>query len=166
TLSNDGIGSGKLVSADALLISLNRRLSPEAQPGALAVELENFSGFNKELLVHLNWNTATEENNYGFEVERKKMRVSGINIQEQNTLPITLSSKQDWIKLGFVEGSGTSTTPHSYSYVDEVTQTGTYIYRLRQIDHNGAFQYSSEMNVTISGYPNSFSLEQNYPNPF
>jgi uncharacterized lipoprotein YddW (UPF0748 family) len=166
TLSNDGIGSGKLVSADALLISLNRRLSPDAQPGALSVEFENFSGFYKELLVHLNWNTATEENNYGFEVERKKMRVSGFDIREQNTLPITLSSKQDWIKLGFVEGSGTSTTPHSYSFVDEVTRAGTYIYRLRQIDHNGAFRYSSEMNVTISGYPNSFSLEQNYPNPF
>ncbi len=121
--------------------------------GTLPVELVDFSGFNKQLNVHLNWKTAAEVDNYGFEVERKTIDNGKLTID-------------NWSKIGFVEGSGTSNTARSYTFVDAVIKSGTYTYRLRQIDRNGAFRYSPEMNVTITGYPKSYSLEQNFPNPF
>ncbi|MDP1676766.1 MAG: glycosyl hydrolase family 18 protein [Bacteroidota bacterium] len=124
--------------------------------GTLPVELENFSGFNTQLLIHLNWKTATEENNYGFEIERRA--AENRSLEGNGSLA--------WGKIGFVAGSGTTNTPRSYTHVDAVTTSGTFTYRLRQIDRNGAFRYSSEMNVTIIGYPEAYLLEQNFPNPF
>ncbi|MFZ4622156.1 MAG: family 10 glycosylhydrolase [Bacteroidota bacterium] len=146
-VSNSGIVAGKLVSADAVLISLNRKLSPNADPGSLPVELEGFYGFHSRLNVHLYWNTATEQENLGFDIERK-------------------SSAGVWKKLGFVEGKGTANSPNAYSYIDAVTQAGSYFYRLRQTDHDGIVSYSPEVTVIVKGYPEEYSLEQNYPNPF
>ena len=71
-----------------------------------------------------------------------------------------------WTKVGFVTGHGTTNSPQQYSYSDNVGTAGTYSYRLKQIDHNGAFTYSQEIRVEVGGVPKEFALAQNYPNPF
>ena len=85
-------------------------------------------------------------NNKGYEVQRK---VNG----------------GDWEPIGYVNGSGTTIIPHSYSYTDEIDEPGSYSYRLKQLDYDGSFSYSKEIEVNIA-LPNRSSLEQNYPNPF
>ena len=67
--------------------------------------------------------------------------------------------------IGYVDGHGTTTEPQEYSYIDNTVETGTYYYRLKQIDFNGQYEYSDEIEVEVNG-PLTFALEQNYPNPF
>ncbi len=95
--------------------------------------------------VKLDWVTATEVNNKGFSVERK--------IKEG-----------DWETLAFVEGYGTTTERHNYTYTDNINQTGKVHYRLNQIDFDGGFEYSDILEVNV--IPAEYTLEQNYPNPF
>ncbi|MCB0749133.1 MAG: T9SS type A sorting domain-containing protein, partial [Ignavibacteriae bacterium] len=118
---------------------------------ALPVELTTFSALTEENKVELNWETATEVNNYGFEIERQKA-------EDGNR---TLA----WEKIGFVEGHGNSNSPKVYSYKDNSVVSGSYYYRLKQIDIDGAFEYSDVVEVKIET-PNKFELSQNYPNPF
>jgi hypothetical protein len=88
----------------------------------------------------------------GFEIEK--------------TVVSDQSSVIRWNKVGFVEGSGTSNAPKSYSFCDKNISSGKYSYRLKQIDRDGKFEYSKEVEVTAAGAPNAFALSQNYPNPF
>jgi hypothetical protein len=67
--------------------------------------------------------------------------------------------------IGYVNGHGTTTEPQEYSYVDNTVETGTYFYRLKQIDFLGTYDYSDEIEVEVNG-PLTFDLKQNYPNPF
>jgi len=118
---------------------------------ALPVELLSFTAESATEGVELKWNTATETNNYGFEVERK--------------LSSLVSARDDnWSKIGFVEGNGTTNAPKSYSFTDK-SANGKTSYRLKQIDRDGKFEYSKMVEVTVSA-PKGFALEQNYPNPF
>ena len=110
------------------------------------VELTSFTANVSGNSVNLNWKTATELNNSGFEIQRK-------------------SNNDQFEKVGHVAGSGTTTEPKAYTYTDNSLVVGNYTYRLKQVDFNGAFEYSNEINVDISG-PVQYSLEQNYPNPF
>ncbi|GAB4293002.1 MAG: hypothetical protein Kow0098_13590 [Ignavibacteriaceae bacterium] len=119
---------------------LNIQLTPEDVP----VELTSFTASANGNRVTLNWQTATETNNSGFEIQRKE---SG------------------WEKVGFVPGFGTTAKQHNYSFVDENLNSGVYQYRLKQIDYDGSFEYSNTVEAEIS-LPAEFSLEQNYPNPF
>ncbi len=119
---------------------------------ALPVELTTFAAFEEENKVALNWETATEVNNYGFEIERQKATETSINLS-------------NWEKIGFVEGHGNSNSPKVYSYTDNTVVSGEYYYRLRQVDIDGQFEYSDIVEVAIAP-PNSFELSQNYPNPF
>ncbi len=113
----------------------------------LPVELTSFSAILKDKKVLLNWSTATEVNNYGFDVER-------------------MMDGEDWNALGFVEGNGNSNSPKEYSFVDNtVSNAGTYYYRLKQIDNDGTYEYSNQIEVDFEA-PNSLELNQNYPNPF
>jgi hypothetical protein len=75
-----------------------------------------------------------------------------------------VKSQTEWQRIGFVEGKGTTTEIQSYSFTDK-PEPGMYKYRLKQIDFNGTFAYSSEVEAEVRA-PNVFSLEQNYPNPF
>ncbi|MCL4279326.1 MAG: T9SS type A sorting domain-containing protein, partial [Ignavibacteriaceae bacterium] len=87
----------------------------------------------------------TETNNQGFEVQR--------------------SNGSEFITIGFVEGHGTTTETQTYSYSDRTVNVGTYSYRLKQVDFNGTFEYSSIVEVDVPA-PVEFALDQNYPNPF
>jgi hypothetical protein len=115
------------------------------------VELVSFAGNINRNSVNLNWSTATEINNSGFEIER-----SVISNEVRNLI---------WEKRGFVNGKGTTTETQSYSYIDENLVSGKYLYRLKQIDFDGTFEYSNEVEVIVA-LPNRFELSQNYPNPF
>ncbi len=121
----------------------------------IPVELASFSAIVEGQKVHLNWQTATELNNRGFDIERKNPSL--------NTLQGADNSS--WEKIGYVTGSGSSSEIKSYSFIDDKVTAGIYTYRLKQIDFDGSFQYSNEVEVNIS-LPGKFSLNQNYPNPF
>ena len=118
--------------------------------GGIPVELLSFTSFVIDCKVTLNWQTATETNNQGFLIERRK------TLDER---------REEWQNIGFVNGNGTATEIQSYLFVDKDLQTGRYEYRLKQIDFDGTFEYSKTIEVEI-GTPTKFSLEQNYPNPF
>lgn len=122
-------------------------------PGSVTpVELSSISASSQISSITLQWKTATEINNYGFEIERRN-----VNSEQQ--------TGNEWHKIGFVRGSGTSNAPQSYSYIDAGLSAGAYIYRLKQIDHNGTFQYSKSVEVCVLA-PDQFMMKQNYPNPF
>jgi len=112
----------------------------------LPVELSSFSALVEKSSINLSWRTETELNNLGFEVQRK-------------------SGEADWLVLGFVEGYGNSTIPRQYSFLDKDVIGGKHFkYRLKQIDQDGKFEYSDEIEVQLN--PAEFTLHQNYPNPF
>src|ERR1035437_8893370 len=113
----------------------------------LPVELTSFTVNISDDVIKLNWKTATEVNNMGFNVERS-------------------ANKSDWTKIAFVQGNQTSTKPIAYSYVDKsVSQAGKYYYRLKQIDNDGSYKYSNIVEVDVNS-PSVFALNQNYPSPF
>jgi len=117
-------------------------------PKVIPVELTTFTASVMGNDVQLNWSTATELNNSGFEILR-------FDQNDDNT----------WQKIGFVPGHGTTTEPQYYSFIDKSVSSGKYQYRLKQIDYDGTFEYSDIVEVEV-GLPTEFSLEQNYPNPF
>ncbi len=113
----------------------------------LPVELSSFTATTAKDGVVLNWATATEINNNRFEVERK--------IAENN-----------WEKIATIDGHGNSNSVKEYTYTDNNLSTaGTYSYRLKQVDNDGQFTYSSIVEVNVEA-PKEFGLVQNYPNPF
>ncbi len=113
------------------------------------VELTSFTAAVNNRKVLINWATATETNNMGFNIERK------MNAQ--------------WEKIGYVEGKGTTTEPQAYSFIDKYdfkSYKGTITYRLKQVDFDGTYEYSNEINVDVDFTPKEYTLYQNYPNPF
>ncbi|MCX6151890.1 MAG: T9SS type A sorting domain-containing protein [Ignavibacteriales bacterium] len=73
---------------------------------------------------------------------------------------------RNWGKVGFVNGNGNSNSPKEYSFIDKNVLNGNYSYRLKQIDNDGQYKYSGEIEVDVNILPIEFSLSQNYPNPF
>ncbi len=120
--------------------------------GPLPVELSSFSASINNQLVELKWQTATEVNNYGFEIQR-----SAVGSQK--------SVVSSWEKIGFVIGNGNSNSPKKYSFVDNPSGGTKFQYRLKQIDNDGKFEYSKTIEIALTA-PAKFSLEQNFPNPF
>ena len=125
--------------------------APEVDDAPLPVELSTFTAKQDGEKVMLSWQTKTEVNNYGFEVER--------------SLTSTKGGENSWKKLGFVEGNGNSNSPKDYNYVDKKPMGGSkFSYRLKQIDTDGKFEYSNVVEIEVK--PMKFELYQNYPNPF
>jgi Secretion system C-terminal sorting domain/Right handed beta helix region len=116
--------------------------------GSIPVELTSFTARNLDDKVILNWQTATEINNRGFEILRSAQ-----------------NNKGEWEHINFVEGKGTTTEMTDYSYIDRISCPGKYTYKLKQIDFDGTISYSEEINVDVAE-PMNFILYQNYPNPF
>ena len=125
-------GAGKKVFFDKL-----SRIIP--------VELISFKALTDGKNIQLNWTTASEQNNSGFEIQKK--------------------NNGSWEKIGFVNGSGTTTEYKSYSFVDKNLSEGKYFYRLKQIDYSGSYEYSDVIAADIT-IPSVYSLAQNFPNPF
>jgi len=112
----------------------------------IPVELTSFIASANGSDVTLNWSTATETNNKGFEVQRKA--VGG-----------------EFNSIAFIQGKGTTTQTQNYSYSDIGLTPGAYSFRLKQVDFDGTTEYSEVVEVEISA-PAAFELAQNYPNPF
>jgi photosystem II stability/assembly factor-like uncharacterized protein len=112
----------------------------------LPVELVLFTANVKNNIVELNWETASEVNNFGFEIEKR-------------------CDEEPWNTIGFVQGHGTSSFPNSYFFTDKnFLHFNKLQYRLKQLDIDGDFVYSSEIYVELG--PTDITLYQNYPNPF
>jgi len=150
----DGDGRKEIVLGyQSLPDSVNgQRVSPkwlrvlEFGGSAVPVELASFTAMTQYGDVHLRWTTATERNNYGFEIQRA---------EENSTFR----------RIGFTAGKGTTTVPQSYHFVDRGPSAGKYRYRLKQRDTDGSFEFSPIVEVTVE-VPRTFALEQNFPNPF
>jgi hypothetical protein len=128
-------------------LNYKNQLSISITSGAVPVELASFKAFVEQGVIQLRWITVTERDNYGFEIQR------------------SLKGESDWEKVGFVKGNGTTAISHSYSFVDNAQSTDELIYRLKQINMNGSYTLSDEVNVKLS-QPDQYVLFQNYPNPF
>jgi len=111
------------------------------------VELVSFSSSVEGNTIALSWSTATELNNYGFEIKRS-------------------FDKTYWNTIGFRKGNGTTSEQHYYTFSDKLSdiESPKFYYRLKQLDYDGSFEYSNIVEVEI--LPLAYSLSQNYPNPF
>jgi choice-of-anchor B domain-containing protein len=112
---------------------------------SIPVEFTSFTATSSGNSVILNWSTSTETNNSGFEIER--------------------NSENEFVTIGFVKGSGTTTEPNQYSFTDKNLDNGFYNYRLKQVDYDGTIKYSDIAEVEVLTVT-TMDLKQNYPNPF
>jgi hypothetical protein len=113
---------------------------------ALPVELVRFGATVNGPSVTLDWQTLSETDNAGFSVEQEV----GSDI---------------FAEIGYVEGHGTTGEPMEYSYPVSDLDPGLHRFRLKQIDYNGAFEYSSVVEAAVT-VPDQFLIEPAYPNPF
>jgi len=124
------------------------------EASVLPVELISFTAFTRNNSIILNWATATERNNSGFEIYRAEVVNNG-----NESLPFG--------KISFVQGHVLSNSPKDYSFTDKtVSLGGKYSYRLKQIDNDGTTSYSKIVEVQTGIIPDGFILNQNFPNPF
>ncbi len=135
-------GTTQVVVDNANLSALNLNI---AYTAPIPVELTGFAANVAGESINLEWSTATETNNKGFEVERSE-------------------DGENFSKIAFVDGMGTTTEAQSYIFTDRNAVGGTYYYRLRQVDFDGTYAYSDVVEVEF--VPSEYSLQQNYPNPF
>ncbi|MGE5436346.1 MAG: ammonia-forming cytochrome c nitrite reductase subunit c552 [Syntrophothermus sp.] len=117
-----------------------------AMGGVVPVQLTSLTATVSGDVVTINFETATETNNKGFDIQRKV--------------------GNSWNTVGFIAGRGNSTEVNRYTFTDKASNlSGKVAYRLRQVDFDGSVEFSKEVEVTFEG-PKSFTLSQNYPNPF
>lgn len=110
----------------------------------LPIHLAEFRGDVIGRNINLKWKTSFEQNNYGFDIERK-------------------SENGAYSKVGFIAGNNINS---EYTFCDKKLNNGKYLYRLKQIDNNGNYEYYNLSNELIIGIPQKYNISQNYPNPF
>ncbi len=117
----------------------------DAPEGLLPVELLSFTGsLQDNRYVQLDWSTASELNNKGFEVERS---IDGETFRQ----------------IGFVKGTGTTTQVQTYDFQDNDITSRVIYYRLKQVDFDEQFNYSNTITVEIDRRSNNFLTL--FPNP-
>ncbi|GAB2474560.1 hypothetical protein GCM10011375_24370 [Hymenobacter qilianensis] len=122
-------------------LRLNRYFSLADGTTPLPVELISFTGKVEGNNVRLNWATASELQNKGFEIEQR-------------------TDLSEWKTIGFVKGNGTTNQRNNYTYLDRSATAGVNnYYRLRQIDLDGKSVYSQPVTVQLRGTgPVAFSV--------
>jgi hypothetical protein len=161
----DGAGWTRLNTANATPPTLTGTMTSFAptshvtggEPGALPIELGPFTGSEvNNHTVRLVWNTVTEINNFGFEIQKS----------------VAQYKNYETIGRSFVPGHGTTLTPQTYSFIDTAASIGTWYYRLKQTDLDGTVYFSDGIRIEvtlgggISSHASNHALLQNYPNPF
>ncbi len=136
------LGSGNRVLAITGTKGVVLKLVQDVVP----VELVSFKGSVENGIVMLQWETASESNNKGFDIEKSFDNLT-------------------FTSIGFVPGFGTSSEKHSYTFTDAGALGAKLFYRLRQTDYDGSFEYSDVIAVE-NVLPVKAVLGQNYPNPF
>ena len=143
----DPSGSSTLVGALGSIIpgGTVQMGAGSSQTLIIPVELVSFNAQTNGTNVTLNWATASETNNAGFEVQ--------------------VQNGEGWDAMAWVEGHGTTTEAQTYSYTAEDLGVGTHTFRLKQIDFDGVFEYHGNVEVTIET-PGTHLITSAYPNPF
>ncbi|MBN8704260.1 MAG: T9SS type A sorting domain-containing protein [Bacteroidetes bacterium] len=141
----------------------------ELNAASLPVELSSFTGKISGGNVILNWSTASEKYNAGWEVQIRNAEpeaLEGSALELSNQDPSrTSGSRLEWETIGFVSGKGTTTEAQNYVFSSPVTRNLSPVtLRLKQLDLDGTVSYSQILTLDISA--TAFSLEKNYPNPF
>lgn len=125
----------------------------EQQSGALPIELTSFQCVEQPEGLLLQWETATETENYGFTLLRSQVLENVVN-------------DTSWVELDFIKGAGTTTEIQNYELLDRYAEVaGTYAYKLKQIDFNGKETLFGPIIATKTA-PEKSNLLNNYPNPF
>jgi uncharacterized protein (TIGR02145 family) len=142
------IGSNSSIfgSPDVRIGGNSIRCINDSLVSALPVELTSFTVLANDNYIKLEWKTATEMNTFQFEIEKK-------------------FHNNSWIKITTIVASGNSNLPRNYSYIDRNVNPGQYSYRLKIVDINGSFKYSTIVNTEIKS-PTKYELGNAYPNPF
>ncbi len=147
TVTSDGSGSPYNPASGSYLVLATTGSNP------LPVQMMSFTAAASQHGARISWQTASETDCFGFEIERMFVGTDARTVSQ-------------WISVGFLKGSGTSSTPRAYSYTDTPANAGRYAYRIKQIDANGKSNYSSTVEIELGNTPKEFWLGQNYPNPF
>lgn len=153
--TNIDVGAGADICADVVTINGTYSGAGTACSGPLPIELVSMTATAARSGVTLRWTTASESNNYGFEIERR-------TIQSAKPGP----QSDVWTAIAFVRGAGTSSSSNEYTYTDDGVAPGRHAYRIRQIDASGEFAFTEAIEVEVGLAPKEFTLSQNYPNPF
>ena len=111
----------------------------------LPVTLINFEGAAQPEGNQLSWQTASEINNEGFEIQRSR-------------------NGSSWEKLTFIQGMGTSFTGKTYAYIDDSPEPNINYYRLKQMDFDGSYEFSNVISI-ISGNASRKAALLLSPNP-
>ncbi len=137
----------------------------------LSVTISQFSGTGGREDAELRWQTATEVNNAGWQIERSALSSQQTAASNQQSFPpdnggMQTGHNSQWSDIALVHGSGSSNAPKQYAYTDAKLIPGHYSYRLKQLDQSGSFIYSKVIQVEVGLAPRVFTLSQNFPNPF
>ncbi|MBK9097587.1 MAG: T9SS type A sorting domain-containing protein [bacterium] len=134
-------------AANSNLITLNPNTGENNSCAIIPVELKSFNYELESNDVLLKWSTASELNNLGFEIQKSY-------------------DGNEFISIGFIDGSGTTSEPKEYIFRDKNLEQGMYAYRLIQTDYDGSQRNIGEIEVFVNEVPSTLNLEQNFPNPF
>jgi len=118
--------------------------------GSLPVEIASFDAIVDGESILLRWDTASERDNAGFEVQQSE---SGTN------------DTDNWATLAFIPGAGTSSETRHYQYARRESSPGSYRFRLKQLDTGGNATYSEIIEVGVDLVDN-YQLSAAYPDPF
>jgi hypothetical protein len=150
----------------------NSQITFFGEDAVLPVELTDFTVvLDGAGGARLQWATASERGNSGFDVEHAfepvKETVVSTEWGEEGTREdeSDLAIPHDYLAKGFVEGAGTTLEAQTYEFALADLEPGVHRFRLKQIDYDGAFSYSPEVELNV-GVEASFGLSPNYPNPF